>query len=244
MKKRKIIYIVSFLVLLVSFVSATYAWYVYTQTLGSMQFSILQIESQVALYHASDINFNGVPDISPEQNKYYNQITGRYNSYGNQYYNEKYKFTYLDQRYSLIADSESNLLNTVEINDAAPSTIYTYKFEIINYAACENTVEFAFDANTLDSDTLDQFEVRLGYVNLDTTITFSDWESLSQSQVDLVPVSNMTVPAFSSAVGGGTLEVGRLDLWLQIRVKSEVTEILTNAFTLPMYRLTLGIPEN
>lgn len=244
MKKRKIIYIITILVAIVSLVSVTYAWYVYIKTLGSMQFSILQIESQVALYHASDTNFNGVPDMSPELNKYYNQITEKYTSYGNQYYDEKYKFTYLDQRYSLIADSESNLLNTVEINDIAPSKIYTYKFEIINYAACENTVEFSFDQNNLDSSKLDQFEVRLGLVNLDTTVTYSNWKSLSQNQVDLVPMENVTVPAFSDNVLGQRLEVGRLDLWLQVRVKSEVTEHIANAFTLPMYRLTLGIPED
>ena len=243
MKKNKILYLIAFIVSVLTLVSVTFGWFVFTRTVGDMEFSILQIESQVVLYHAKDNNFNGVPEVSDTLNRYYNQVTEKYMSYGNPYYNEKYEFNYLDQRYSLVADSESNLLNQIVIDDVAPSKIYTYKFEIINYAACDNDVEFCFDANKLSS-TVEDFEVRLGYVNTDSTIDFCDWKSLSNNKVDLNPKENMSVPAFSYGIDAAKLEVGRLDLWLQIRVKSNVVTPLNESFTLPYYRLTLCIPEN
>ena len=242
MKKLRIFSIIALLVSVLAIVSITFGWWVFTRTVGDMEFSILQIESQVFLYHAKDDNFNGVPELASNENKYYNQVTKKYMTYSNSYYNEKYEFNYLDQRYSLVADSESNLLNQIVIDDVAPSKVYTYKFEIINYAACDNDVEFSFDSNSLPSNVSD-FEVRLGYVNVNSSITFTDWTSLSNSKVDLSPIDNMSVPAFSYGVNSERLEVGRLDLWLQVRVKSSVEEEIPTTFTLPTYRLTLCIPE-
>ena len=41
--------------------------------------------------------------------------SGTYISYADKYYNETYSFKYLDQRYALARDSESNLLNKIVI---------------------------------------------------------------------------------------------------------------------------------
>ena len=52
--------------------------------------------------------------------------------------------------------------------------------------------------------------------------------------------ANLKVEGHTAAYGGGTLEVGRLDVWLEVRQKSESTLTLSH-FNLPDFRLTLSL---
>ena len=103
-----------------------------------------------------------------------------YISYADKYYNETYSFKYLDQRYALSRDSESNLLNKIEIIDLVPSKIFTYKFEITNLSRVENNVSFGFENDTtIDKTKLKDFEARCGIISSTGGIDFTSWYEFS-----------------------------------------------------------------
>ena len=105
---------------------------------------------------------------------------GTYISYADKYYNETYSFKYLDQRYALSRDSESNLLNKIEILDLVPSKIFTYKFEITNLSRVENNVSFGFENDTtIDKTKLKDFEARCGIISSTGGIDFTSWYDFS-----------------------------------------------------------------
>lgn len=222
-----------------------YAWYVSVDRMTDMKFNILQIDSLVTLYEANDDNYNGVPNLvsTGNENKYYRPEADAQVQYENRYYTEKYSFDYIDQRYALSQDSQANLLNSITISDAAPSKIYGYKFEVVNYVGLENNLQFEFISGagyTVNTNILKDFEVRLGIVDSSANVTFSTWTSFSDGTsytgFELNPLgSTITIPATT-----GTLNVGRLDLWLQIRIKSEATNDQISNFVLPKYRITLS----
>ena len=246
MKKIRIILsIVTLTIVLITGSYFVYAWYVSVDRMTDMQFNILQIDSLVTLYEANDDNYNGVPNLVDQgnQNKYYRPEANAQVAYEKMYYTENYSFDYIDQRYALSQDSQANLLNQITIVDAAPSKIYGYKFEIINYVGLENDLTFEFITETTytaNPTVLKDFEVRLGIVDSSANVTFGAWTSFSDgttfSGFALNPLNTtMTVPATT-----GTLNVGRLDLWMQIRIKADsVNDDLTN-FKLPKYRITLS----
>ena len=240
-----------FCVMLLGFV--TYSWYVNIETSSDMRFEILQIQSVVALYEGEDINHNGVPDklASANVGKFFNPnvgADGSYISYDKKYYNETHEFKYIDQRYALARDSESNLLTKIEITDCVPSKTYTYKFEIINLAQKGNYVSFGFETAS-NTTYLGEFMVRCGYVTKNSSntgsITFTEWrsfltgDSYSPFNVYNETTTNLQVPGYSQSVSGSTIE-GRLDIWLEIKQKSDSTVSLTN-YTLPQFRLTLSV---
>ena len=100
--------------------------------------------------------------------------SGTYISYADKYYNETYSFKYLDQRYALSRDSESNLLNKIEILDLVPSKIFTYKFEITNLSRVENNVSFGFENDTtIDKTKLKDFGARCGIISSVGEIDFT-----------------------------------------------------------------------
>jgi hypothetical protein len=210
-----------------------------------MRFNILQIDSLVTLYEANDDNFNGVPNLvdSGNENKYFKPEANAQVDYEKRYYDENYSFDYVDQRYALSQDSQANLLNSITISDAAPSKIYGYKFEVINYVGLDNTLQFEFISETgytANPTILKDFEARLGIVDANANVSFSNWTSFSDgtsySGFELNPLANpMTIPATT-----GTLNVGRLDLWLQIRIKPSATNDQISDFNLPKYRITLS----
>lgn len=224
-----------------------FAWYIHMQYVHDMNFNVLQIDSLVTLYEANDSNYNGIPDLNAAEyiNKYYNSEADAHVPYENRYHDENYSFDYVDQRYALSQDSEANLFNILTIDDAIPSKIYGYKFEITNYVGAENTLNFSFeeDAN-IDVSILKDFEARLGIVNSDSSVNFTEWTNFcteangtyTYSGITLNPLSSdIIVPAIS-----GDLSVGRIDLWLQVRInKNSVNDNITE-FKLPMYRLSLA----
>ena len=253
MKKTNLIFsIVALAFTLVTIIPVLYAWYITADRVDNMEFNILQIDSLVTLYEANDSNCNGVPDLcdTGNENKYYNSENDSHISYQKQYYDEYYSFNYVDQRYALSQDSQANLLNTVTISDVVPSKIYGYKFEIINYVGLENTLAFSFlQDNNINVNILKDFDVRLGVVSSQSTIDFTDWtpfctysnEQYSYSGVSLNPYNDsITLDAFT-----GNLGVGRLDLWLQIRMNPNATNDNISNFVLPYYRLSLScdMPE-
>ena len=248
MKKLKyLLPVVASITAIATVIIVLWGWYLSTDRVADMEFNILQIDSLVTLYEANDDNFNGVPNLSTTQNidKYYSPEADAQVSYDNKYYTENYSFNYVDQRYALSQDSQANLLNTVTISDAAPSKIYSYKFEITNYVGLENQFEFNFlEDSEINLNILKDFEVRIGVVTDNKNIDFTEWtpfctesnNTYSYSGLDLNPLSeDMTVPDKT-----GDLSVGRLDIWLQIRINKDATNDSISNFTLPYYRLTLS----
>ena len=151
MKKYKIIIcVVALATVIISAIFITYAWYINVDRVTDMRFNILQIDSLVTLYEANDDNFNGVPNLveTGNENKYYKPEANAQVDYEKRYYDENYSFDYVDQRYALSQDSQANLLNSITISDAAPSKIYGYKFEVINYVGLDNTLQFEFISET------------------------------------------------------------------------------------------------
>ncbi len=253
MKKFKnIISIVSLLCCTALTFIVIYAWYVNVNNVNQMKFNILQIDSLITLYQANDSNFNGVPDklISNDIGYYYktNEETPIKIEYASNYYSEVYSFNYVDQRYALSEDSESNLLNTVVINDILPSKVYCFKYEIINYALIDNSLEFTFDSefDPNDIEKLNNFDCRLGIVNSSSNeglgqITFGEWTDFvvdsNYSGISLkVNSEGIVVPAQTNTYEN----LGRLDLWLQIRVKADCT-MAFSSFRFPENRITLSI---
>lgn len=256
MKKRIIKIVLEFSALaitLTTLISLVTAWYISQDRVKDMSFDILQIDSMVTLYEANDINFNGVPDKQSLANvdKYYNPEAEAYVAYQQKYHSEDYSFKYVDQRYALSYDSSANLLKTVTLKDVCPSKVYTFKFEVTNYVGLDNTLTFGFDADsdyTPVPNSLKDFDARIGIVDTSNNVTFTSWTNFCQENngvytyqdFNLNPLEeDMVIEATT-----GSLSVGRLDLWLQIRETPKATQTYTN-FILPQYRITLScdMPE-
>ena len=247
MRKFKLILSIVALVFTVAVtIPVIYSWYISTDRVADMSFDILQIDSLVVLYESDDSNYNGVPDLSTTANsgKYYNPDAQTYVSYGMPYYTEKYAFDYVDQKYALSFDSEANLLKTLTIANAKPSKVYGYKFEITNYVGYKNTLQFSFDTDSsIEVNTLKDFDVRLGVVDANAKVTFTEWTPFctesagvySYSGLSLNPLAeNIEIPAQT-----GSYAFGRLDLWLQVRINPNATNSSISQFALPEYRITL-----
>lgn len=227
------------------FLTTAFAWYTNVQKIDSMSFDILQINSLVTMYEANDSNYNGVPDYLTGNTIDHYQFNNESREYQSKYHQEWYSFKYLDQKYAFSEDSEANLLNKVSITNFAPSRIYCYKFEITNYSTQINYLDFTFDDETTTISNLNLFEVRLGTVDVNNNISFSNWTSFvtndSYSGISLNPsVDRITIPATSVDYKTSADLNGRLDIWLQIRMKSNVTTQI-NDFSLPHYRITLSV---
>ncbi len=247
-KFKSISSIVALAVTLITAIAVVVAWYTPADKVADMSFNILQIDSLVTLYEANDSNYNGVPNkqTNANVNKYYNPEAAAYVEYKNIYYNENYSFNYVDQKYALSQDSKANLLNDLKITDAVPSKVYSYKFEITNYVGKDNDLTFTFlEDSQIDKSILKDFEVRLGVINSNATVTYTEWTSFctesSYSGISLNPLnSTMVLPSQT-----GSLSVGRLDLWLQIKIKDEAVNYPISEFVLPLYRIELSceIPD-
>lgn len=247
-------------------ISVTYAWFASYKYIGNMEFRILQIDSLVNMYVANDLNENGVPDLlsNENQNKYLNlkkndPNNGNYLGYSNYYYKEKYNFSLIDSKYALSKDSSANTLQEITLDKMTPSKIYTIKFEVINYSTFENNLFFSFDSsNTLSLDFLKQFEVRFGNITVSNPNTdneslsynFTDWisflndDSTSYEGITINSANNpYLLPIYNKYEGENIKRNGRLDFWLQLRIKDSATIENTNTFTLPNFRMTFEIPN-
>ena len=253
MKRKVIFYPIIMTITSLLLIVAIYAWYVQLDRVHDMSFNILQIESLVTLYEADDSNYNGVPNLLSDKtiDKYYNkEVTENqgFVNYSNLYHHENYAFNYLDQKYALSQDSSANLLNTIEIVDIAPSKIYGYKFEITNYSGRDNVLEFLFESKTYDSLTeLGYFEARLGVVDEDNKLTFTSWTDFVNNNAytgfELNPFDeDIIIEAESRDLDNRRIN-GRLDLWLQIRIKKEVETLLQGTFELPMFRIKMSLAD-
>lgn len=251
MRKFKLILSIVALVFTVAVtIPVIYSWYISTDRVADMSFDILQIDSLVVLYKAEDSNYNGVPDLSATENvdMYYNAEAETYVPYAMPYYTEKYAFDYVDQKYALSFDSEANLLNELIIDNALPSKVYGYKFEITNYIGKENELEFTFVAdNSAVVNTLKDFDVRLGVVDANGKVTFTDWTPFCTKTNDTYTYSGFELNPFAANNNKikvpdktGQYNVGRLDLWLQVRINPSSTNSSITNFKLPYYRISLS----
>lgn len=251
MKKRNLILFGSFALISIALTVFTiFAWYMYMEKASNMQFDILQIDSLVTMYQANDENYNGIPNKldSSNINKYYNpqEVEGSsvgYVSYSNLYHQENYSFNYVDQKYALSNDSSATLLNEVTLTNVAPSKVYGFKFEITNYVGRENTLDLTFDAeNGINTTILSYFEARVGTVGVNGDVSFTNWMDFvnngSYTGLTFYP-QGVTIPATSTSIENKSIN-GRLDAWLQIRVKSDTTQAISS-FSLPYFRVRLSV---
>ena len=253
MKKKLIIpAIVTLSLIIVLIGSIIYAWYTNVYFVSNMKFNILQIDSLVTLYEANDSNYNGVPDYlaTDKIDTYYNEESNSDIEYLLPYYTEHFSYNYLDQKYALSQTSTANLLNTIEIEGAVPSKVYSYKFEVTNYIGKANNLSFSFvDNNTIDTSILKDFDVRLGVVIDNENIDFTDWTNFCSESSGTYSYSGFSLNPYNTPIilpaETEPHKVGRLDLWLQVRINKEATEPLTSAFLLPTYRIELSceIPD-
>lgn len=237
-------------------ISSALAWFSNYDTADDLSFKILQIDSEVRVYAATDGNFNGVPDLltAEHDNQYYNDYAETdseghiintsyqtYTDYTNQYYDEKFDFTLKDSKIALSSDSTANLFNVISLTEVAPSKIYTFKFEMFNYVGAVNTLAFGF-SNTYTGNltTLSNFECRVGVLSTtngeNVSYDFTDWSSFTDgsSYSGLSLISGVEIGATNEY----THLSGRKDIWLQIRMKSDAKNMALNEFALPDFRIT------
>lgn len=258
-KKNLIVLIFNTVLCIVLLTIMSLAWYTKVTTVSDMSFSILQIDSLVSMYQGNDTNFNGAPDLlgssKKNDNTYYNTELDQWQSYTNQYYQEKYSFNYLDQKYALSSDSTSNLLNTVTLSNVVPSKIYTFKFEITNYSGSANYLSVSF--NSSSDDYISYMNARVIVAEVDSANSYSgtytstsyDWTKLTSGGTtikDNIKVAALTYPLVyttdednTTVSTSSTSSSGRLDIWLQIKVDSTFTATLSN-YALPELVLTLS----
>lgn len=266
MKKKKYLLILSLVlssIICLGAVSVIFAWIVNADIMRKMEFQILQIDSTINFYRAKDENYNGVPDLlktnghdpgtyeDKDEDTTENKTEKEYKAYPTQYYTEKYDFKLIDNKYMLSADTEANTFTDIRIDDAAPSRVYTFKAEIINYSGLAVTLECAYDAYSderkkeiKDADSsveyLNQLETRIGTVDKYGVVTFDTWKPFTPNGEDKTSMCS-DIPI---AAGTKEDESNQLDLWLQIRMQPEasVTDpTKTTTIFLPYFRSTLEV---
>ncbi len=252
------------MVLVVLVFDITYAWLVSYKETGDLTFKILQIDSVVNLYQGTDTNGNGVLDLLEKTNTYKSEKDasdsnyGKYLSYNEYYYMEKYDFSLKDSKYALSKDSSANLLNTITLENMAPSKIYTVKIETINYSEYANNIYFAFaDTTDIDSTFLKQIKLRFACVECDTsgatetvTCDFTEWtpflaeNSSTYTGLTINSSANPYVlPSTNDYMSGSIVHHGKKDFWIQIKLDETATVSHPETFTLPELKITFEIPE-
>lgn len=255
MKKHKIVLLFSSLIFaFLICVSSSYAWYIIYKDINNIQLQILQIDSQISLYQALDDNANGAPNKLDEDNTF--KKDNSYVEYNYPYYIEDNAFAYVDTKYALSSDSSANTLFDISVDNACPSQIFTFKYEIINYCGMNNVINFDFLSS--DDARLSCFEVRMMKINVNDATTINDivksytynnneWKSFVSGEALSVVTDedNFNIPPTSKVINkkNNVLEIrsGRCDLWLQIKMKDDVTQYENETISFPYARLTLKI---
>lgn len=216
-------------------ISVAFAWMVNADVMRNMQFQILQIDSTINFYRAKDDNYNGVPELlttnGHELDTYEEKDTNAYRQYTTGYYEEKYDFKLIDNKYMLSADTTANTFTDIKVENVAPSRVFTFKAEIVNYSGSDVTLQCEYDAESVEY--LDKFETRLGTIEADGTANWigGGWQSFSSSG---------TVMATGLVIEAATGD-NQLDLWLQIRMKATAQTPQNATVILPYFRTTLEI---
>lgn len=238
----KLMLILTVLLLIAETTMVSFAWFSRAAKMSNMKMQILQIESLINSYMAYDINNNGVPDLLTAKGEndgtYYfvdeeDSAKTKYYAYVNPYYTEKYDFQLIDTKYAITSEAEYNLLKSITLTEAVPSKVYTIKYEITNYNPVESELELLFMTVGDYSTSLDlaKLQVRAFIVENSygeqsfTAPDYGDWEIGSVFFQTSVPKAETTF--------------GRTDLWVQIKIRDDVTEI-PEVFTLPLLKLQLS----
>lgn len=212
-------------------VSVMFAWMTNIRYIHSAEFQIKQIESTIDMYIGIDENYNGVPDLLSSHDVNdgtyrYNETANDWRTYESLYYAEKYAFQIYDSKYMLSVDDSASTFEDYTIEDAEPSRIYTFKFAVTKHSQGDATLSFSFDKFTTDTSTAAAyFECRIytvtntgeetDYASLGSP---TDWTAFSSDGTALIGTANNN--AIALAYASGTQQ----DVWLQIRLKSSVTE--------------------
>lgn len=247
MKKKKYLLILSLVlssIICLGAVSVIFAWVVNADIMRKMEFQILQIDSAINFYRAKDENYNGVPDLlktnghelktyeDKDEETTENKTENAYKAYQSPYYDEKYDFKLIDNKFMLSSDTSANTFTDISIENAAPSRVYTFKAEIINYSGLPVTLKCVYDQPDTTTH-LDKLETRIGSVNPDGTVTIlSDWKAF---------VTAAETPMCENIKIEGATGENQLDLWLQIRMKPGATAPENTKISLPYFRSTLEI---
>lgn len=286
MRKKKLTAIAALalaLFALAASVGVLIAWFVNYQYLGSTQYQILQINSTINMYKGLDKqgNYNAAPDTLAMYEKsedYYldkpvaNSDNETWSAYSKTAYEikssdykaETYAFQLLDNVIMLSTTNTASTFNEVSITDMAPSRIFTYKFEITNYAPSAATLTCAFNEAS-DLTYLQYLQVRMYQVekgtftllNTETSTgtstgtsseTSSDgWLDFYTSTTDDSGTETKTAAEVTVASGISLAELSSKDanskvcLWLQIRMKPSATTEIPDKVSLPTFVTTLTV---
>ena len=134
MMKKRILYLVLSLVLLVAVcVPVTVAWFVRGDR-TDMTLELLEINSVVTLYRSNDGNLNGVPDVASAPGTM-------------KYYTEPYDFVDPVSDYAQSADAvPTEVRMKMEMPAFLPGSAYTFKFAIENNSDADNLIRLEMDA--------------------------------------------------------------------------------------------------
>jgi len=262
MRKKHIAIIACLLALfaVVLSVGTTIAWLVNYVYIGPMQYRILQINSTINMYKGLDKynTYNSVPDTlkmyenadedtylsadDTNETSWNTYTTTTYESNNGAHVNETYAFKLWESKFMLSEDSTANEFTTVTISDMAPSRVFTYKYEITNYAAdAKLTCEFKEATDDEYLKYLQCLQVRIVEIDVDGTkaeYTIKDWQSFSTTAA-LTLITETTLPGLTGT--GSTTANNRINFWLQVRMKPEADTPFTESVTLPKLVITLTI---
>lgn len=270
MKKKKIT-IISVLITLILAVAVTvgttYAWFVNYVYMGPTQYKILQIDSTVNMYKGLDEygTYNAAPDslsLHGASDDQYKNEEGGWSSYtkttfdenNDSYKAETYAFEMLGSAIMLSQESSATRFETVTLDDMAPSRVFTFKFEIINYATKTANLTCIF-GETEDVTCLQYLQVRMFKVTDDGELVSAVDSSKSANETAWTAFnteSAITAASGISLAGAGqTADFNtKVNLWLQIRMDPTApttvdgdTTLTGETIALPVLAITLAIDE-
>ena len=210
--------LITALLLVLAFATATFAWIFTGDIARGMEYSIAKIDSSVTLYRAVDDNMNGVPNRLGEPLPL-------------KYYVEQYEFTQIgDEKFALSDTSEANTLTTVSITDLVPTQIYTLKYALVNKSSAENLITFKLASATLDNAALlSTLSIRLGIVSAETTDSAATVEfgekiyladCITGNTFNETELRALGESIFIDGMTGPESPDNYCDFWLQIEMES------------------------
>lgn len=213
-------------------VSVGFAWMLNADFMHGMQFQILQIDSTVNFYSAKDENYNGVPDLLSSENegKYEEKDSENWTVYSTAYYTEKYQFKLIDNKYMLSTTTTANTFENIQITDAAPSRIHTYKAQIVNYSGFAVNLRCSF--GTVSDEKSGRFQCRIVTVSINSdTVSYtpSDWKAFGEV-------------SYETRINGDNND-NKLDFWLQIRMDPFATDEM-KSLQLPDFKMVMNIDDS
>ncbi len=237
-KRNLIVSLVALLLCLIVLPTMTVGWF-YVRDHATINLEMLEINSQVILYEASDANYNGVPDLSETTET-------------TEYYTETHAFTKIGDDWATNTEPEETAVKlNIEITNLLPSEIRTYKLSLINNGDADNSVHLNFDVSDVTNTTLlSTITVRSAIIdkdgNPDFTHTEAVWLSdITNGESDAVFSEKLSGMVSAMRAGGDMSDTTR-DFWIFFcmepmeTVNAHIAEKGGTAFTTGTYNALMG----